>query len=385
MKNIVRILTLIALAATFALPALAQDAAATAQTDADAKAALYAKFYDNYNQPQPDKQKIAYEAGKEYVAKYGSDQSEDNVKIIAFISKWLPKYEKAVRDFEFDQALKNKQNARAFELGRQIVAVEPENLSVNLRLAAAGLSSAIAKDTAHNADTINVARRALQLIESGKTPANNDWLPFPNRDEAVGALNWTLGWMLLESSPADAANYLVKVAQGTSRFKKEPTTYFYLGSAYYNSPEFKRLLEEYNAKYAGKDATPEGTALLDRINHILDRVIDAYARAAALATDATQKAAFMKSLTTVYTARHEKEAGLTELVNSVASRPLPLLSDPVTPSTPPATTTTSGTTTPPAASSTANGTGTKPAAATPASSTPGAKPTPSPAPPKPRQ
>ncbi|HYE13481.1 MAG TPA: hypothetical protein VD968_03455 [Pyrinomonadaceae bacterium] len=379
MKNTVRVLTLIALAATFSLPALAQDAAATqstaSQTEEEQRSAKYAEFLKLYK-GTPEQQKQAADIGREYVAKYGSNTAdENNAQIVKFIQGWLARYDKAVRDYEFDQAVRNNQVPRAFELGRQVGAAEPDNVTVQLRLALLGLNAAAAKNEANNADTIQAAKRALQLVESGKTPDKDNWAPFPNRDEAIGALNFTLGWLLLKTDPVTASNHLVKVAQSNTRFKKDPTTYYSLGSAYYNSPEFQRMLTEYNEKYAGKEPVPEGVALLDKINHVLDRVIDAYARAVAATTDATQKAAFMKALTAVYKARYDKEDGVQELVNTVASRPLPLLSDPVK-MTPPPTTPATGTTTTPSGSATSGATTTTPA------STNGTKPA---TPPKPKR
>src|SRR5947208_288412 len=80
------------------------------------------------------------------------------------------------------------------------------------------------------------ARRALALVEQGKT--SDVWIPVNSQQEAVPGLNYYLGFFTLESSPAEAAKYLVKVAQSNSSFSKEPSTYDFLGLAYYNS-EFK--------------------------------------------------------------------------------------------------------------------------------------------------
>ena len=78
MKNVFRLLVIAALAALFALPALAQTtqpspaASGPAQctTDADAKAALYQSFLSDYKGP-PEQQKKASQTGKDYLAKYG--------------------------------------------------------------------------------------------------------------------------------------------------------------------------------------------------------------------------------------------------------------------------------------------------------------------------
>ena len=73
--------------AVLATPAFAQDAQPTAAqctADADAKAALYKKFLDNYK-GSPDQQKVAYDTGKEYLGKYGNCPDEGDKKIAQFI------------------------------------------------------------------------------------------------------------------------------------------------------------------------------------------------------------------------------------------------------------------------------------------------------------
>ena len=84
----------------------------------------------------------------------------------------------------------------------------------------------------------------------------------------------------------------------------------------------------------------------------LDRVIDAFARAAALSKDPAQKKGIMDQLTVFYKIRNnDSDAGLNDYVAKVLSRPLPLPGQPVTPATAASTSTTTSpapTPTPPA-------------------------------------
>jgi hypothetical protein len=66
--------------------------------DKDAKAKLYQKFLDNFK-GNVEQQKVAYEAGKEYVARYGDCPEEGDKKVAAYIRNWLAKYEAAAREF----------------------------------------------------------------------------------------------------------------------------------------------------------------------------------------------------------------------------------------------------------------------------------------------
>ena len=66
--------------------------------------------------------------------------------------------------------------------------------------------------------------------------------------------------------------------------KKSPFTYAYIAGAYETGP-YAKLSDQYKAMYLGKDETPESKLMLANINQLVDRMIDAYARAIAAAGD----------------------------------------------------------------------------------------------------
>ena len=386
MKNALRLLALAALATVFALPAYAQDAAAAPAaapsgpcTEADAKAAVYKKFTDNFK-GTPDQQKVAYDAGKEYLNKYGTCPDAADRQIAEYVQKWVGKYEKAVVEFNCTEAV-NKTPLTAFQACQQLLAANPDNLKVYLALVTAGLKNVQAKNTSTNAQAADAARRALVLVEKGGT--SEVWLPFTSQQEAAPGLNYYLGFFTLENSPAEAARYLVKAAQSTSSFSKEPSTYDFLALAYFNS-EFKPLAAEYKAKYEGKEATPESEALLNKINAVTHRIVDAYARAVALTPAGAAKGDRRNKLLPFYKQLHDgSEAGLNELLAGVLSKPIMLPGQEPAPVASPSTTGANGaggatTTTTPATGQPAGATA-KPAANTtttakPATSTTPAKP-----------
>jgi hypothetical protein len=380
MKNLLRLLIIAALATVFALPALAQadagqgggTASGSAAQDTEAKAALYKKFLDNYK-GSPDQQKVAYQAGKDYLAKYSGDTSAENTQIVKYIQNWVTKYEAATVEFNCTDTV-NKNPSQAYQACQPLLDKNPENLKVYLMLVAAGVKNATTGSKTMNAQTVQTARRALDLIQQGKTA--DSYAPFNNQQEAVAGLNYYTGVFSYDTDPDTAATALLKVAQSSSTFSKEPSTFQYLGLAYYNG-EFKKLAQEYKDKCEGKEATPECDTLFARVNQVLDRVIDAYARAVALSGSQAKYASITSTvkpaLTNLYKQRHEgSEAGLNELIAGVLSKPLPIPGQ-----EPPPTVT-------PSNSSGATGTdGSKPAT-TPAT-TPATKPatTPTPTPTKP--
>jgi len=224
-----------------------------------------------------------------------------------------------------------------------------------------------------NAEAVNYARKAIQLLEAGKTI--EDYKPLTGKDDSLAYLNYTIGTLTLVQDPAGALKNLIKAAQYETPLKKEPFTYAYIGGAYETGP-YAKLSDQYKV-FSGKDETPESKLLLANINQIVDRMIDAYARAVALAgTDAKYaepKKAWTLTLTDWYKYRNKSDAGMTEMVASVLSKPLPpeptpLTSLPAAPATPAATS--------------ATGTGTTASTTAPATTPGAAKPAPSPTKPR---
>ena len=352
MKNVLRLLFIVVLAMTaFALPALAQTTgggtAATSAQDADAKAALYKKFLDNYK-GKPEQQKVAYDAGKEYLSKYGSDASAENAPIVKFIQNWISKYEAATVEFNCTDAV-NKNPAQAFQLCQPLLDQNPDNLKVYLLLVAAGVKNVQSGNKSLNSNATSAARKALDLIGQGKTA--DSYAPFTSQPEAVAGLHYYIGYFSLDNTPEETATHMLQAAQSNTTFAREPSTYQLLGAAIYNG-EFKKLAAQYKT-FEGQPETPESKALFDKINYVLDRVIDAYARAVALSNGKAQYAAINNAvkpaLTTIYKQRHDNsDAGLNDLIASVLNKPLPAQEPPPS-ATPPSTTGTDGTGAKPAA------------------------------------
>jgi hypothetical protein len=226
------------------------------------------------------------------------------------------------------------------------------------------------------------------MIDSGKTL--EDWQPLANRDVATAYLNYTVGALNLEKDPATALKHLLKAAQFETPLKKSPYTYAYIAGAYETGP-YARQSEAYKV-FSGKDETPESKLALANINQLIDRMIDGYARAVALAgTDSkfsAQKPVWMESLATWYKFRNGDDKGMSEMVAAILSTPLPPEPTPLTSLPTPAASATpangsgsdgmSSTTTPPAsatpAGTTAKGTTTPASSTKPAGTKPGDRP-----------
>lgn len=356
MKKMIRLITLGATVAVLAWP-IATGAATTLVQDQcteENKTAWYATFREHF---KSDQQPKAYEAAKKYLTACTED-----TQITQYLKKWVTAYDKEIRKVNLTKALYTDKNYdEAFKLGREVLVDEPENLKVLVDLGYGGYLASSAKNTNFNTDAINYARKAIQMIESGKTLDN--WTPFPNKDEALAFLNYYIGTTTLAQDPSASLPYLLKAARFESSLKKSPFTYDRIAVAYETGPYAKQSAD-YKTKYGGKDETPESKLALENINQIVDRMIDAYARAVATAGAdtkyTTQKAEWNEALKTWYKYRHKDETGMNELVAGILAKPLPPEPTPLTslPVSAPAATPPSGTGTTASGNGTTGATGT---------------------------
>jgi hypothetical protein len=301
----------------FSSLALAQEAAQAKPADEE-KTELYRKYYEGAK-GNPEQQKAAYEVAKEYLKKYGTEEDT----YVAAVKKWVAKYDAATRVVDFNQAVAAKDYNKTFTVGRQILEQEPENFKVLVQMVNAGLLKARAGDKSLDTETIAVTRKTIQLVDSNKV---TDATPMPSIDDARGFLNFSLGSLVQESAPAEASAAFLRAIKEGGAYKTDPTTHFLLGATIYNA-EYQPLATQYSTTYAGKDETPESKAMLEKVNAVANRAIDAMARAVALATkpvDKDVRAKWLAQLTEIYKDFHNNsDAGLNELIASVLSKPLP--------------------------------------------------------------
>src|SRR6266496_1057377 len=284
-----------------------------ARQQQDEKTTLFNK-YEESKEGGAEQQKVAYETAREYLQKFPADDQNAQA-----MRKFVAAYEKLL---ELDRLLKARDYAKVLELGRERLTVEPANFFVLTKMVEEGFNSAQTGDTTFRADAIVFARKALELLDSGKV---KDPSPLATIDAARAFHNIALATLLLDTSPDEASTIFLKVLQ-LDEYKKEPSLYYYFGRALLKG-DYQRLTSEFKQKYEGKAATPDSKALLEQVNHVVERIVDAYARAVALSTAPEQEATknqVLPQLTAVYKALHNNsDAGLPELIGNVLSKPMP--------------------------------------------------------------
>ena len=313
--------TLIAMLLLFVLAAGASAQSPTMPSqDRDAeKDALYSAYSGNKRVPIAEQQRRAYDAAREYLRKFGEDKDPE----VREVRKFVAEYEKAMREQVFLKAYNEKHYEATFKLGREILEHEPENFFVLGVMSEAGLDSALTGKATSNAETIDYLKRAIKLLDGNAVTKPN---PFESIEFARGFMNAGLGSLLKDQSPVEAAAAFLNAAKSESSFRTDAIIYHRLGVAILKG-EFAQLSLEYNQKFGNKESSAEQRAMGERLQKLVERAIDAYARAVALSKSPQQQEArgkILEQLTALYKGFHNNsDAGLNEFISTVLSRPMP--------------------------------------------------------------
>jgi hypothetical protein len=291
----------------------------TSQMDDADREQLYARFAENKKVQVAERQKLAYEAARDYVKRYSGEHDSHLAEMRRFVNE----YERVMGNFEVNEAFKKGNMVKTFELGREALKKNPENFYVLATLTQAGYLSALGGATTYIREATDAANRAIAIAESDKfTQAD----PFKDATDARGFLNFALGYLELSTTPANAEAALVKAVKSGSSYKDNPVTYNLLGIAILKG-EYAKVSAEYNEKFGNKPPSPEQAEMYKRIVHLGERAIDAYARSIALSTKPElqeSKARMLVQLTQLYKNFHGgSDAGLNELIAGVLAKPLP--------------------------------------------------------------
>src|SRR5207244_1021139 len=159
------------------------------ECSAENKTAWYKEFLANY---KGDTAK-AYAAAKKYIACPLDQNDQDEVKRVEYLKTWTAKYdqvtEKANRKVRLHDLVYNKKDyATAFETGKQVLADEPDFFQAYVDLGYAGYAANDGGNKSFANDAVAYLKKAIEMIETGKTPA--DWKPVPSKDDALAKLNY---------------------------------------------------------------------------------------------------------------------------------------------------------------------------------------------------
>jgi hypothetical protein len=262
-----------------------------------------------------DDQEKAYKLSKDFLKRFGNNDSEPVKKVRDFVEKYeIVRLGKFVDDGKFTEA---------FAFGKELLAEKPENSEVTMLLAFAGYQAVIKKqDKSFGKDSIEYAKTTLRLFGESKLP--KDFAPFTDQPDATAMMYYVIGSFLIEENIAESANNFYKSVLYESKVKTTAYPYYIL--AFYYEKKFENMSADFQTKH-GKKVSEDDEMRADnaKMEKLLNAMMDAYARAVKFGEVEKHSSlgVWKARLNQVYTFIMQSDAGLSEFISKSDSKPLP--------------------------------------------------------------
>jgi len=252
-------------------------------------------------------------------------------QVVAYIGKWTAKYEAATREYNvLKLAFNDKDYPGAVKAGIPALASDPDNLKILFAVAL----SAYAEQNSNSATPVSFASdrtvgsaaalHGISLIKGGRPVPSEP--PFNGEEQTLAQLNFYAGSLKTTDQPEQAIVLLTEAVQHKSYLSGKPEPYLVLLQAYNN--RYRSEKSTYDGRFAGKPESAESAEALERVNALVDRMLDCYARALAYAPRESQykekRSNWLDRATELYKFRHAgSDAGLNAFLSGAAEKPVP--------------------------------------------------------------
>ena len=264
---------------------------------------------------KPEDMDKAYDLGKDFLTRFGKDKDDQVKKISTFVENY--------RMRKFYQAVDGKKYPETFALGKEILAEQPDNSEVLMNLAYTGYNSYSSnRDRTYADESIGYARKAIELFDAGKYP--KQFAPFKDKVEASAFLHFIDGTLLFDVDKKAGAAEIYKAAQYDSMVKNSGDTYSVLATYYEGL--YEKSSNDLKARSVAKTVSDaDFKSETERINKIIDQMMDAYARAVKRGEAEKNPNApqWRQRLVEVYKFRNKSDAGLDAYIDVANNSPLP--------------------------------------------------------------
>jgi hypothetical protein len=307
MKNFARAVGFLFLTLAFTVSIFAQGK--------ESKDEMYGKIAKLTQTKKAEDADKAYLLSKDFLAKYGKDTDEKVTKIKAFADNY--------RNNTFNTKLDQVKTAEAIAIGKEILALEPENSYVTMNLAYAGFDAQQKnKDNSFGADSVQYAKQTLSLFDAGKLPKT--FQPFQSQAEATAFMYYVVGNFSLDTDLKTAAENFYKAVGYDSKIKTDSFPYYVI-AAYYEK-EYAKQAADFKIKYeAKKTDDAEIKDAQTKLDKLVGNMLDAYARAIKFgeAEKNPSLATWKQRFTDVYKFLKKSDAGMNEYLASEPNTALP--------------------------------------------------------------
>lgn len=302
MKKIVQVIVLSIVTVSFTMTAIAQKQ--------KSKDEYLKEITTLSNSKNPEEQEKAYELGKEFLSAYGNDNKN---KDVPKVKKWVEQYQ----ENKFYKAFDEKRFDDLFASGKEILAEKPDNPVIGMYMAYGGFEALATKqDRKYGDDSIKYAKLVLSEFEKGNLPKN--FAPFDNKDYSIAWMYFIIG-NFSKDSKESAINFYKATLYDTP-IKKNSQPYYAI--ALYYEDLYAKLSADLKAK-EGKVSEEEFKAETEKVNVIVDQMMDAYARTYTISVAEKNPGAdeIKQRLAQVYQFRRQTDAGFDAYLKYVVVTP----------------------------------------------------------------
>jgi hypothetical protein len=258
----------------------------------------------------PDKTK-ALEAAKAYLAKYPAGQ------YAVVLKNWIATTQMTA----LDTAIKERRTADVIKIGREILAGDPENLNVLYAVAfdiRRNELLASPPSYEHAADAVDIAKKAIALIEAGKTLTGVQSF---DKNATLAWLVQILAFVEHKNGSAEETAKLFERSTALAPLDPQIAARNLLALVAIYQSGYAEAAREWNAlpdaERAAAEPKPEVKATHDKLDAAAEPVIEAAARFVAFAKvknlSATTRDRVNQLLEATYKTRHPEDAELAGL------------------------------------------------------------------------
>lgn len=200
-----------------------------------------------------------------------------------------------------------------FTTGATHLAKKGDDISVLINLTITGIEQAKKQNPKYVNASRQYGTKAIELFETNKKPVDMDDAVWESQKKLIPQVYQEMAVLsLMEQKPTEAQ---VKLEKAAKLNPADPFNYMLLGSI--TNDEYQKLAVNYKSMPAGK----EKEDMLAKINAMLDKVIDQYARGVGLSEGKPQYQQFhdqlLQDLASYYRYRHNNSSdGLQQLIDS---------------------------------------------------------------------
>ena len=267
------------------------------------------------NTKKPEDMEKAYQLSKEFVIKFPNEDDKNAREVKSFIKRY--------KENSFYKSFEDKKYAEFFATGKEIMAEHPNSVEIAINLGYGGYDVVLKTNAKTYAeDSVKHCKLTLQLMEKGIVPTN--FSPFKNKDEATAWMYYVIGYFSTDKDLREAAVNFYKSTLYESQVKHTSQPYYVI--AIFFEKVYEKAANDLNEKVKAKTISDaDYTTANEKIDTMIDRMMDAYARAIKRGELENNPAVadWNKRLIEVYKFRKKSDAGFYNFVTRVNNSAMP--------------------------------------------------------------